>query len=165
MSTISDNWASRRIAPRIPLSRAIISSNTTFTGTGAESGAIIVDLEETPTEYHEGFVGLFIKTTNGQGGTPTTPGIGKTITVKCGFINELLASADVSTICQSMGDLLTVTATLPDTALTTAAGQRIWTPATNKRDVTGRYFFAYWDKVAFGAAASSVLMNISLVRI
>lgn len=164
MSTISDNWASRRLAPRIPLSRAIISSNTTFTGTGAESGAIIVDLEETPTEYHEGIVGLHIKTTNGQG-TATTPGAGKTITIKCGFINELLASADVATICQSMGDLLTVTATLPDTASSAAAGQRVWTPATNKRDVTGRYFFAYWDKVAFGAAASSVLMNISLVRI
>ena len=165
MSTFSDNWSTRRIAPRIPFSRVVYTNATTFTGTGAESGALIVDLEETPTEYHEGFVGLFVKTTNGQGGTPTTPGIGKTITVKCGFINELLASTDVSTVCQSMGDLLTVTATLPDTPLTTAAGQRIWTPAVNKRDVTGRYFFAYWDKVAFGAATSSVLMNLSLLRI
>jgi len=164
MSTFSDSWAIRRIAPRIPLSRVVHTANVTFTGTGAESGALIVDLEETPTEYHEGFVGLHIKTTNGQG-TATTPGAGQTITVKCGFISELLASADVATSCQSRGDLRTVTATLPDTASSAAAGQRIWTPASNKRDVTGRYFFAYWDKVAFGAAASSVLMNIALVRI
>lgn len=181
-TTASDSWRLHSRQPMIQIVREIAYPhvNASVTGTSPATGQTlgIWDLELGEVEWHEREVAFYVHTTNGGGGTPTSPGAGKTITVKYGFGNwdDVAATAtadaapgnpalaDIPTICQSMGNLQSLVITLPDTSSSSAAGKRLWTPASHLV-CTGRYFFAWYDRDGFASANAVVTMKPRLYRI
>jgi hypothetical protein len=166
------NWSQitqTRLAPRIPIIRSVLANDLQLqvSGTGAatDQNPVFIDLEVDTENWHEGNVAFEVKTTNGQGGTPTSPGAAVTMTFKFGFTNFVIPAVDVPTVCKDTANLKSFTITLPNSSVATAAGQRIWqSSVAGQYPVTGRYFFWWYDRQAF-AANAQVLVQPALYRI
>lgn len=121
-----------------------------------------IDLEDLSSyAYHEGLALFEAKTTNGQGGTPTSPGAAATFTLKYAFSTMLIAAADAPTILQDLASSFVIT--LPDSNSSAAAGQRIH-QSGDPFVVPGRYLYTWYDRDAF-ATNALVDFDIDLVRV
>ena len=166
------NWSSTisgvRLPPKVTLIRSVLLTDVQLqvSGTGAatDQSPTIIDLELDTENWNEGAVVFEVKTTNGQGGTPTSPGVAVTMTFKYGFTNFPIAAVDVPTICKDSADLKTFTLTLPNQSVATAAGQRVWKASAGRLTVDGRYFFYYYDRQAF-ALNAQVLVEPRVYRV
>jgi hypothetical protein len=159
--------SAQQIAPKsIPfyevLATLLTLADHGTTGAVTDQGAAKFDLVEggaNDVPYHEGLLKIEAKTTNGQGGTPTSPGSGKTITFKYAFCADDLTAADAPTLLANVADSLTIT--LPDSSSAAVAGQRYH--ATDPFVASGRYLYIWYDRVAF-AANALVDLTAKLVR-
>ena len=158
-----------RLPYRYLVARDVLATSAVITqsspGALTDLSPTIIDLENDCEHYNEGFLAFEVKTTNGQGGTPTSPGAAVTLTFKYGFTNFPVAAADVPTVYKDTADLKTLVCTLPNSASSAAAGQRIWKHGTSPvLQVSGRYAFYWYDKQAF-AANAAVLIEPRFVRV
>lgn len=168
MGWATSGYTPNRLPYRYLIARDVLATSAAITQStaGALTGQspTIIDLEDCEN-CHEGNLAFEVKTTNGQGGTPTSPGAAVTLTFYYGFTNFPIAAADVPTICASTADLKQFTVTLPNTNSFAAAGQRVWKHATAPIvPVSGRYAFYWYDKQAF-AANAAVLIEPRFVRV
>lgn len=160
----------------IPISKVIatlltLTANGT-TGAVTNQGAAVLDLTNLSDDnYHQGVLLIEGKTTNGQivqtsagpppvFSTPTSPGSGKTYTLKYAFSEDLISTSDAPTVLA--GVATSVTITLPDSAVATAAGQKYHQSA--RISYAGRYLYTWYDRDAF-AASAYVNVTISLKRL
>jgi len=168
MSNWSSTVSATRLPPKVTLVRSVLATDVQLqvSGVGAatDQSPTIIDLELDTENWNEGTVVFEVKTTNGQGGTPTSPGAAVTMTFKYGFTNFPIAAADVVTICKDSADLKTFTLTLPNQSVATVAGQRVWKAAAGRLNVDGRYFFYWYDRQAF-ALNAQVLVEPRVYRV
>lgn len=163
------DYSPNRLPYRYLYARDVLATSAAITQSspGALTGQspTIIDLENGCENGNEGNLAFEVKTTNGQGGTPTSPGAAVTLTFYYGFTNFPIAAADVPTICANTADLKSFTVTLPNSASSAAAGQRVWKHASAPIvPVSGRYAFYWYDKQAF-AANAAVLIEPRFVRV
>jgi hypothetical protein len=108
--------------------------------------------------YHEGIFRLFAKTINGQGGTPTSPGVGKSYTFYFAFSNEQILNADAPTVLDAVKQSFSLN--LPNTAATDKTGTVI--AASDIFPIGGRYLYFWIDRTAFAAnALVQLALNLS----
>lgn len=130
------------------------------TGAVADQGAAVFDLQDTTVaEYHEGLLRIEVKTTNGQGGTPTAPGASTSYTIHYAFSDDEISAADAPTVLQNIDT--TLVCNLPNSSASTAAGIRYH--ATDPFVSAGRYLYVWYDRTAFSANAL-VDLTAKLVR-
>lgn len=113
--------------------------------------------------YHEGLAFFEIMTTNGQGGTPTSPGAAVTWTLSYAFVNFQLTDETVDPPIVLADLASTFQITLPDTALSTAAGQRIFQSGT-PFIIQGRYLYCWFDADAF-ATNAQINLHAKIIRV
>jgi hypothetical protein len=151
--------------PQIVSARAILTvlslNNVGTTGAVANQGAAKFDIEQDASSYNEGLLKLEVKTTNGQGGTPTTPGSGKKITLHYAFCSDDLTASDAPTVLANVD--ATLDCTLPDSNSAAAAGTAYH--ATDPFVQAGRYLYVWYDRDAFGSANALVDLIAKLVRL
>lgn len=103
-----------------------------------------VDLQSPEGVIPPGLV-LTAKTTNGSGGSPTSPGAAKKWVLVWAFSNNQITGSNIQMMLQTRASQLLCT--LPDTNLSDASGQREY--ATTRCDVTGRYLYVWWSSDAY----------------
>lgn len=155
--------------PVVPQSRVILSALLALndhgtTGAVTGQGGVVFDLEQDAADYHEGLLRIEVKTTNGQGGTPTSPGAAATFSLRYAFLSERLttplAATDAPTVLANIRQSLVCT--LPNSSASTAAGIR-W-HATDPFVYSGRYLYVWYDRDAF-AANALIDVAAKLVRV
>ncbi|MEW6306182.1 MAG: hypothetical protein AB1705_22175 [Verrucomicrobiota bacterium] len=92
---------------------------------------------------------LVVKTTNGQGATPTSPGPGHAFVLSYAFSHNLIDLMEALEVLENR--TATLSCALPDTDESTAAGQR--ETASARIPVTGRYLYTWWAGTGFGGDA------------
>lgn len=150
----------------VPVAESIYTfadlADTGTTGAVTYQSAAYVDLRALAT-YHEGLLRVEMEGQNGQGGTPTSPGSGVTVTASWFFWNGSteLTPANFG----SIGTALTPTQlvlTLPDSNSTSEAG---FSMAASDNFIHGGRYIGFWfDRDAF-AANALIDLTIRLVRL
>lgn len=133
----------------------------TFTAIGSGSP----ESSLSPTRYDlnddgaaHGLLVIGVKTTNGQGGTPTSPGASKKFTLHFAFSTDAsIAAADAPTILQTKEQ--TLDCTLPDSNSATVAGQRHY--EHDYVAITGRYLFVWGSTEAFASANAKINADVT----
>lgn len=98
----------------------------------------------------QGLLVMTVRTTNGKGETPTSPGSGKKFTLKYAFSDDAgLAAADAPTVLQTKAN--TLEATLPDSNSSAVAGKREY--SSDYIAITGRFLFIWAETEVFAADA------------
>ena len=158
------NFQAQSQSPQIPVSRAILTALTLSdhgtTGAVTNQGGARFDLEQDASDYHEGRVRFEVKSVNGQGGTPTSPGAAATVTFHYAFLSESITASDAPTILPNVD--ATLVATLPDSNSSGAAGTRYY--QTAEFVCGGRYLYIWYDRDAF-AANALIDFTVKLVRV
>lgn len=141
--------------------RILVSSGSavaTFADIGTNSAVtgitpVKVDLASYIGAKRSGLLMINVKTTNGQGGTPTSPGSGKKFYLRAAFSEDGgLSAADAPTVLQTKQ--LTVECALPNTDQSTVAGQRHYEGSPFV--ITGRYLFLWGDHDALASANAKI---------
>jgi len=141
---------------------ALADHGTTGAVTDQEPQCIDLESSENSGTYHEGVGVIEIFTRNGQGATPTSPGAAATYTLFWAFCNTKLDNAsDAPTLLSALESSLIVT--LPDSALTTVAGQTLQRSG-DPFIIPGRYLYTWYSRDAF-AANALVDINCDLIRV
>lgn len=153
------------------VSLLLLNGSIGSTGALTNQGVAVVDLsDDAAAAYHEGLLRVEIITVNGQGGTPTTPGAGKTLTVYYAFTSSKITAltgtagitlSDAPTILAAVAS--TVTVTLPDSNSTGAAGV-VYTQSEPFIH-GGRYLYVWYGADAFGSANSKIALVATLIRL
>lgn len=107
-----------------------------------------------------GLLILSAKTRNGAGGTPTSPGAGKTVRVQYAFSELELTEDDAPSLLDNVASSLVCT--LPDSATHTdnsPLGTRY--NETTALVITGRYLYLWGDTDAFDSANAKIDVTVT----